>query len=79
MALRGMEYVDQHRFFYARLVSSAFAIELYKMRLTYSDYVAGGQLAALSVFKQQFGVQGPDGSWYIPARVSNSSATIARV
>lgn len=73
-----MEFVDQHWLLYARLVSSALAIELYRMRLTCSDYVAGGQLAALPVFKQQFGVQGPDGSWYIPARVSNSSATIAR-
>lgn len=41
------------------------------------DIVAGGQLAALPVFKEKFGVQQPDGSYLIPARYLSAWNSIA--
>lgn len=40
------------------------------------DYVAGGQLAALPKFQEQFGVQQQDGSWIVPARYLSAWASI---
>lgn len=40
------------------------------------DYVAGGQLAALPKFKEQFGMIQPDGSYIVPARYLSAWASI---
>lgn len=40
------------------------------------DYVAGGQLAALPKFKEQFGVIQSDGSYIVPARYLSAWASI---
>ena len=40
------------------------------------DYVAGGQLAALPKFKEEFGVVGPHGSYIVPARYLSAWASI---
>jgi len=40
------------------------------------DYVAGGQLAALPAFQEQFGVLQPDGSWLVPAKYLSAWASI---
>lgn len=40
------------------------------------DYVAGGQLASLPEFRQQFGVMQDDGSWLLPAHYLAAWASV---
>lgn len=41
------------------------------------DIVAGGQLAALPVFREKFGIPQPDGSYLVPARYLSAWSSIA--